>query len=389
MNILLITPLFPDSLADDRTKVTFAIYNFVKYWTKNHSVVVIKPKRVTWRQYRYEKIEYSSIGKIRIVKIPYFRIERLNIDFVRWMAKKIIRVLKQLYYTPDVIVSHYSFSIFFGDYISQKLSLPFVLAFHKSDMNTMHNKKSSRKYDKAISQASLVVFRSIPIQRKFFSYMPNFTGNVFVANSGIEPEIIEEKLFFDRKLKAWNCDSAIKIVTAASLKPLKCIDINLIALSKIKDVNWDYTIIGDGPEKSRLLALSDSLGISTRVHFVGQKARGEVLSVMRSSHIFIMVSYNETFGLTYLEAMAKDCIVIGAKDWGIDGIIVDGENGFLCNSGDVDELERTLRCVFALDPKEKEAILRKIYATIQCFHEEDVAQNYLNEIENVLHSEIS
>jgi len=34
-----------------------------------------------------------------------------------------------------------------------------------------------------------------------------------------------------------------------------------------------------------------------------------------------MVSAPETFGLVYLEAMAKGCIVIGTKNWGIDGIV--------------------------------------------------------------------
>ena len=37
-----------------------------------------------------------------------------------------------------------------------------------------------------------------------------------------------------------------------------------------------------------------------------------------------MVSEPETFGLAYLEAMAKGCLVVGAYGWGIDGIIRHG-----------------------------------------------------------------
>ena len=40
-----------------------------------------------------------------------------------------------------------------------------------------------------------------------------------------------------------------------------------------------------------------------------------------------MISSPETFGLAYLEAMARGNIVIGTKGWGIDGIVIDGENG--------------------------------------------------------------
>ena len=42
-----------------------------------------------------------------------------------------------------------------------------------------------------------------------------------------------------------------------------------------------------------------------------------------------MISKNEAFGLVYLEAMLAGCIVASRN--GIDGIIIDGYNGFLCD----------------------------------------------------------
>ena len=64
---------------------------------------------------------------------------------------------------------------------------------------------------------------------------------------------------------------------------------------------------------------------------------------MQMSECFIMVSKNETFGLVYLEAMLQGCIVVASKNEGIDGIIIHGENGFLCNAGDVNELTKNLK----------------------------------------------
>ena len=51
-----------------------------------------------------------------------------------------------------------------------------------------------------------------------------------------------------------------------------------------------------------------------------------------------MISKEETFGLVYLEAMSMGCITIASKNEGMEGIIIDGENGFLCTAGDDDEL---------------------------------------------------
>ena len=49
---------------------------------------------------------------------------------------------------------------------------------------------------------------------------------------------------------------------------------------------------------------------------------------MEESDVFAMVSSPETFGLVYIEAMAKGCVTIGSKGEGIDGVIVNNENGF-------------------------------------------------------------
>ena len=50
----------------------------------------------------------------------------------------------------------------------------------------------------------------------------------------------------------------------------------------------------------------------------------------------------KTFGLVYLEAMARGCITVASRDEGFDGIIQDGVNGFLCKSGDETELVQYL-----------------------------------------------
>ena len=56
-----------------------------------------------------------------------------------------------------------------------------------------------------------------------------------------------------------------------------------------------------------------------------------------------MISSNEVFKLVYLEAMAQGCIVIASKGGGFDGINVDGQNGFLCEPGDSEQLESIYR----------------------------------------------
>lgn len=64
--------------------------------------------------------------------------------------------------------------------------------------------------------------------------------------------------------------------------------------------------------------------------------------LMKKSHCFVMVSKGEILGLVYLEAMASSCVAIGSIGEGIDGIIVDGENGCLCTPADLEALRITI-----------------------------------------------
>ena len=71
----------------------------------------------------------------------------------------------------------------------------------------------------------------------------------------------------------------------------------------------------------------------------GRKPREEVILMLDRADCFIMISRDEVFGLVYLEAMARGCIVVASRGEGMTGIIEDGVNGFLCAAGDENEWE--------------------------------------------------
>ena len=95
-----------------------------------------------------------------------------------------------------------------------------------------------------------------------------------------------------------------------------------------------------------------------------------------------MISKAEIFGLVYLEAMALGVIPIGSKNEGIDGIIVDGENGFLCEAGNKDELAEVLKRIKGLPSEELDAISKKAMETARDYSDEGVARKYINSLSN-------
>ena len=140
-------------------------------------------------------------------------------------------------------------------------------------------------------------------------------------------------------------------------------------------------IIGDGPERKTLEELTDSLGCRNYVLFEGEKKREEVLHYMEQADIFAMVSSPETFGLVYIEAMAKGCITVGSRGEGIDGVIVDNKNGFLCKPDSINDLKTTLERIMKLNQKEKYRILNNAIITVEDLTYEKLASKFLYEVQ--------
>lgn len=87
-------------------------------------------------------------------------------------------------------------------------------------------------------------------------------------------------------------------------------------------------IVGDGPYKKKLEEKVDELGISDRTRFIGKVPYEEVTFYYDIADIFVSASISETQGLTYLEAMATNTLVLAKYDSNLTELIKDGLNGF-------------------------------------------------------------
>ena len=68
-----------------------------------------------------------------------------------------------------------------------------------------------------------------------------------------------------------------------------------------------------------------------------------------------MPSWQETFGLVYLEAMAHGKPVVAVQGQGVDGIVTHGETGILVKPRDIDTLVEALDFLLS-HPEEAKAI---------------------------------
>ena len=111
---------------------------------------------------------------------------------------------------------------------------------------------------------------------------------------------------------------------AARLQPVKQID---LAMRVLAINHWQHLLVaGQGPDLPRLEALAVELGLTERVHFVGEldtPAMGVFLSAL---DCFVFPSAMETFGLAPIEAAQAGAPVVANDLEALrDGLAVDGE----------------------------------------------------------------
>jgi 1,2-diacylglycerol 3-alpha-glucosyltransferase len=88
-------------------------------------------------------------------------------------------------------------------------------------------------------------------------------------------------------------------------------------------------LVGDGPDRPRLEGLAASLGLTApAVIFAGMVPADQVADWYQMGDLFVSASTSETQGLTYVEALAAGVPALCRADPCLEGVILEGENGW-------------------------------------------------------------
>ena len=118
----------------------------------------------------------------------------------------------------------------------------------------------------------------------------------------------------------------------------------LRALAGLKQFDWHLDLVGDGPLEQDLRDMAVSLGIETRIDFLG--LQNNVPYLLSASQVFVLISNWEGLPLSILEAMQAGLPVVATDVGGIREALSDQETGFIVPPGDIamlrDRLNRLL-----------------------------------------------
>lgn len=101
-------------------------------------------------------------------------------------------------------------------------------------------------------------------------------------------------------------------------------------------------IIGDGPERARLEALSSDLGVAGRVRFLGALPRADALAAMTECDALVHPSLHDSGGWVCVEAMLLELPVL-CLNLGGPATMVTSETGFVASAESPESAVRELR----------------------------------------------
>ncbi|MEQ8361396.1 MAG: glycosyltransferase [Cyclobacteriaceae bacterium] len=143
------------------------------------------------------------------------------------------------------------------------------------------------------------------------------------------------------------------------------------------DFDWEFHLIGDGIELSRLKTLSETYNISERIYFEGKLSYEASMKKLATSDVVIMPGLKEGWPKVIIEGWAAGAVPVVA-DAGISNTIIQNNvSGFLFKPT-IGDLKDTLRSIFT-DSKLLENIRSRGWDEVEKYS----LENFSNGVDNI------
>lgn len=291
----------------------------------------------------------------------------------------IIGILRDEAFTPDAIIGHFYNPTL---EIVGRLKKLYPEAKTCVSLHELHPEVIKNCYPKnymdIINGVDVIGFRSVPIKQRF-EKMYGSKHKSLVCWSGTPEAYLRTQATTTRVFTDGPMNSFLYVGQTIKRKfPKETVE----GVHKaMLEANFNLTYVGTQdlgyPETKEYI---DKHQLTGKVSFTGKVPREEIIKYYDQSDCFILISRGEVFGLVYLEAMSRGCITIAGKGEGMEGIIEDGVNGFLCEPGNAEELASIIKQINTLTAAEKKAISERALATANDLSDINVAKRYLDAV---------
>lgn len=380
MRIALLTDTYPPFI----NGVSTSCYNLAKTLREHgHQVLVVTPRNDDG------PLEAND----EMIRVPGLELKFMyGYRITHIVLPKVLKLIKE--WNPDVIHNQTDITIGqFAKTAAKRLKKPIVYTYHTSYEDYTYYVTHGfldRVAKKAIRGYSMnVAFNStefITPSSKTKEYMRSSGSDIYI---NIIPTGIDFSLFSDEKVDVektnkFKQEHGIKENTKVFLllgriAKEKSMDVSIRGFAsyhkKHPEVDVKLIIVGGGPQKEELEALTRELGIGHLCDFIGPVPASEVPFYYHLADIYTSASITETQGLTFMEAMSSGATVLARFDTNLCDTIIDNETGFFFT--DETSFVSKVEQIFSMSEEELNIIKQGAYKIVDMYSIERFYQNIM------------
>lgn len=197
-------------------------------------------------------------------------------------------------------------------------------------------------------------------------------AKIFIQYTGINTA------FFVPDEKA-TTNTIFTILTVGRLSLQKGYITGMHIMYKLKKAGYPFKwiIVGDGPQKLEVNYHCHFMALNDVIEFAGAKNQQEIITYYKNADVFFLPSIYEGVSNAAIEAMCMKLPVVCTKSGGMQEVIVDGENGFVSDVGDIDTMYNCLIKIMTNQTFSKQIGENAYQSVVDNF----TTKNYLNGFE--------
>ncbi|MFC7786762.1 glycosyltransferase family 4 protein [Rossellomorea sp. GCM10028870] len=231
--------------------------------------------------------------------------------------------------------------------LHKKYGIDYIVNVRNTDINYFYKYRMHLRplmYE-ILLHAKQIVFISHAYMKKVISILPKQILEKTKIKFKVIPNGIDNYWHENPSLPKSLDSEDIKLLFIGRMDKNKNVKAIISALNHLSKDGHRCTLdmIGTGPLEKKMKSYSKKLGLGKNVTFHGHiNERESILSIMDDSHVFVMPSYTETFGLVYIEAMSRGIPIIYTSGEGVDGFFEVGEVGYPILPNDKEDMIRKI-----------------------------------------------
>ncbi len=298
--------------------------------------------------------------------------------------KKILKSLKASCNVRDFDIVH-AYTVFTDGNVAYNLhkeyGIPYVVAVRNTDINTFFKYMVylRKRGIEILKNASAVFFLSSVYKKRLFDkYINNADARIIESKSYIMPNGIDdfwlENLYTNKEFLK---DDVVKVACVGSVEHNKNMLSVAKALNLLKEQGKKVSLSIAGRIKEQ--NVYDSLMKFDFVKYMGVLPKEKLIDVYRENDVFALTSFNESFGMVYVEAMSQGLPVIYTKGEGFDGQFADGKAGYSSSPSDIIEISNKILTAY----NNKQSIYYNSVKLVSGFSWTSIVKKYISIYGNI------